>query len=503
MLKKFLPLFLIFIAVLLLYYPIFGVYFSQDDFFLFKASQTDGNLGSFIKLFGFSTFEERGYAFYRPVFREGFYNLYYLLFGLNALPFRIISFLIHFTNIFLVFSFMERLFKKRELSLFTAFFFGVTAANVGVLYYGAGGIETSGVTMFLLLSLLFFWKYLRGEGKKFKTLSFIAYLFALGSHEIGAIIPILLLGVVFARESKWSGILKRLRRELWVFFLVLGVYLYLDVVRIGFLQTEEQYHVVLSIKKTINSFSWYAAWALGVPEMLVDFVRPGLKLNPSLMRYWGEFFKVIFPAFLASLTVLIGSSIFLVVRQRQVFHDKRFWFLVLWFPLSLFPVIFLPLHKFTHYLIPALPAFWGAIGFLVFNAFWIFSKRRPSVARVLLGSLVALLFLLSATSAKLGDGTYWAASRGRIAERILKEMQLKYPQLPKGAIVYFKNDPSYPFVAQEWGSTSKQASFVLNGEDALQLFYHDPTLRVFYEDLDGVPKEFSQDNAYPFIVKLQ
>lgn len=500
--KNILALLFIFVIVFLLYHPVFGVYFSQDDFFHFQASQTDGSLGAFINLFGFPTFEERGYAFYRPIFREGFYNLYYSLIGLNALPFRLISFLIHFVNIFLVFSFMERLFKKRAISLFIAFFFGITAANVGVLYYGAGGIEALGVTMLLLLSLLFFWGYLEGEGKRFKIFSFVAYLFALGSHELGAITPVLLAGLVFIREKGWRKMLKRGVKELWIFFAALLIYLYLDAVRIGFLQKEEQYRVVLSIKRAINSFSWYAAWALGVPEMLIDFVRPGLKLNPSLMRYWGEYFKIIFPTFFASIAIVGGSLAFLLVREKLL-RDKKFWFLLLWFPLALFPVILLPLHKFTYYLAPALPAFWGVVGFVTFSTYWQLKKRHRNLSNVVLGGFVSALIILSVTSVRLGDSTYWAASRGRIAERLLNEVRLAYPQLPKGAAVYFKNDQNYPFIAQEWGSTSKQASFVLNGEDALQLFYHDPTLKVFYEDLGGVPKDFSKDKVYSLVARLQ
>ncbi|MDP2632826.1 MAG: hypothetical protein Q8P25_03840 [Candidatus Curtissbacteria bacterium] len=501
--KNILVLLLIFLVVLLLYHPVFGVYFSQDDFFHFRASQTDGSLSSFIKLFGFPTFEERGYAFYRPVSREGFYNLYYLLFGLNAVPFRLMSFLIHFINISLVFSFMERLFKKRAISLFTAFFFGITAANVGVLYYGAGGIETSGVTMFFLLSLLFFWKYLEGEGNKFKTLSFIAFLFALGSHELGAITPIVLSGLIFIRQQSFVKATKLAIHELWSFFAVLLGYLYLDVVRIGFLQKEEQYRIVLSIKKVLNSFGWYTAWALGVPEMLVDYVRPGLKLNPSLMRYWGEYFKIIFPAFIISAAALVGSIVYLFFNQNEKLRDKKFWFLVIWFPFSLFPVILLPFHKYTHYLVPALPAFWGAVGFVGFSAYWQAKKRYPRSSTVLLSGLILILIVLSVTAARLGSSTYWAVSHGRIAEGLLNDIKSMYPQLPKGAIVYFKNDPNYPFIAEEWGGTSKQASLVLIGSAALQLLYKDSSIQVFYEDLGGVPKDFSKNKVYSLVARLQ
>lgn len=499
--RNFATLFLIFAAVLLLYYPILGVYFSQDDFFHFKVSQTDGSLKSFVNFFGFHPFAERGIAFYRPITREVIYNTFYSLFGLNVLPFRILSFAIHFINIFLIYFLIQKLFNKRAISLFTAFFFGITAANVAPLYYLAGGIQVLGATMFMLLTLTLFWKYLESKKAKFRPLSFVTFLLALGSHELAVALPILLSGLIFIREKSIKNAALKSFRELWFFFAILVVYIYLNVTQIGFSDSEEQYQTVFSLGKTLNSFAWYSVWALGLPEMLIDFVRPGLKLNPSLMRHWGEYFRIIFPTFFASIVFIGGAAVFHVFKNRKFFRDKKLWFLVAWFPVAILPVVFFPLHKSTYYLVPALPALWGAIMVLVLSAFWKLKKHRWS--GVLLGGFLILLTLLSITSSRLGDSTYWAASRGRIAERLLNDMKSMYPQLPKGAMVYFKNDPNYPFVAQEWGSTSKQASFVLNGEDALQLFYHDSTLKVFYEDLGGVPKDFPHDKIYSLTAKLQ
>ena len=106
-------------------------------------------------------------------------------------------------------------------------------------------------------------------------------------------------------------------------------------------------------------------------------------------------------------------------------------------------------------------------------------------------------------SAIAGRELYWAASRGKVAEKLITRVSNEYPALPTGSAIYFKNDPSYPFVAEEWGGTSKQAAFVLNNEDALKLFYKDPTIRVFYEDLGGVSQEFPKDKIITVVAKLQ
>lgn len=183
--------------VLALFYPTLGVYFSHDDFFMFKVSQTDGSLEEFLNLFNFHPFSERGIAFYRPIFRELLYNIYYIMFGLNHLPFRIFSLLIHFLNIWLVFTLVKTIFQKNDLALFVALFFGISTSNVAILYYLAGGIEASGATIFALLTILFFLKFLKFQKSIFFIFSFCSYLLALASHEIAALTPILLVSILF------------------------------------------------------------------------------------------------------------------------------------------------------------------------------------------------------------------------------------------------------------------------------------------------------------------
>lgn len=482
MAKHLIFLLLIFIFVFALYHPIFSVYFSHDDFFHLNASQTDGTIRSFVKLFGFPTFEERGYGFYRPLTREAFFNIYYSLFGLNHFPARALSLGIHFINIILVYLLMQKLFKRRELSLFTAFFFGITAANVGSLYYLAGGIQVLVATSFMLLTVLLFPR----------KIAFFTFLLALGSHELASVIPAVLVGIAFIQKN----LLKNLK-FLGIFFIVLISFIYLDATRIGFSSGEKQYQLNISPKAFINSFSWYSLWAFGFPEMLLDFVGPKLSLNPNLMKFWGDYFAGIFFFGGAALTIFAASFIWALLKAR-IWKDRQFWFLLIWFPIALSPVILFPLHKQTYYLNPALPAFWGVVGFIIFKVYEDFCKRNNNVAGFVLGIFITSIFLLSATSAILANSTYPAVNRGKIAEKLLRDISAKYPSLSKGSVLYIKNDPGYPKISGDWGGSSKQAAFALNGSDALQLVYRDPTLRVIYEDLDKqVP-----DGAYSLVARV-
>lgn len=500
MFKKLLPFIIIFTVVLILYYPALTTYFSQDDFFMFKISQTDGTLKGFFNLFGIYPFEERGIAFYRPIFREALHNIYFSVFGLNHLPFRILLFILHFINIYLVYTLIQSIFKKKFISLFAAFFFGMSAANVSTLYYLAGGIEASGATMFALLTLISYKKYLEILRIKFKILSLILAILAFSTHEIIISLPLILLGLTFLVSPAKKAFKQSFR--LWPFFLILVFFLYIDIFKIGFSPNEEQYKFIFNAKIFIQSFIWYTSWAFGLPEMLIDFVLPGLKLNPNLMRYWGDFYSIIFTAAIVSLLLLLAFVVYSLRKVKTFISNKKIIFLLFWFFIGIFPVIFLPAHKSSHYLLFILPTFWGSIGYICFNFFYNFKKIHKKLSLSLLVIFVFSTFLLSATSAKLGEGNYWASQRGKLAKKLINDVKNTYPTLPKGAILYFKNDPDYPFLTKEWGGTSNQVSIILNGSDALQLLYKDPILNVLYEDLGGLPNDITASQVYILVAKI-
>jgi hypothetical protein len=445
-----------------IYWPVLATYFSGDDFFHFKVSLTDGSLGGFVRLFGFYPYSERGIAFYRPLMREAIYNLFYSLFGLKALPFRLLQFGLHWGNITLVYVLAKRLLRSRKAAFFSALFFGIGAANVGILYYLAGGIQALGATFLGLLVVYAF------SLKKYGW-AWVFFMLALACHEMAVGVAVILMGWGWmeGKKFKWRDC-----ELFWPYFVILGGYLYLNIFVIGFSGNEVQYRMVFSILKLLNTLGWYAAWSLGLPEMTVDFVGSGLRFDPRLAAMWGRYFVVIWPTFLGGGLMII----WLAVRNWGEVASKRFLFLVGWFGVGILPVIFLPVHKKTYYLALSLPGFWMAIGSLV-------ERVKLKVWLVLVGVLV----LLNVTSVKLAEKTYWALNRARVATKVLSDFEREHEGLPRGAVIYIKNDPEYEVFSEEWGGTSKQAYYALSGSDAWQLKYNDPGIKVFYEDLDEKP----------------
>lgn len=465
---------------------------------MFKVSQTDGTFNGFLKLFAIEPFSERGIAFYRPIFREALHNIYFAIFGLKAIPFRILVLTIHLINITLCYILVKKIFKDNLLAFWSAFFFGTASANSALLYYLAGGIEAGGATMFALSSLILFWLYLQNRQKRFYALSFTAFLLAIFSHEIVAAVGgVMFLMFLFSGRKVSLNSLK-----LFIpFILTTSALLYIDLVIIGLSPGETQYEFIFNLKTITNSLSWYFLWAFGLPETLIDFVGPGLNINPTLMRYWGNYYTIIFPAAVVAFLMLFISVFYLLSKKIKLLLNRQFWFFLLWYPVGLLPVVFLPGRKSTHYLVFVLPAFWTIVSFLVLKLYRTLSKNSKFLGTSIGALTIISIFLLSFTSVRLLDSTYWAAQRGRIAEKLIKNVKETYPTLPKGAVIFFTNDPDYPYLTKEWGHTSKQASLILNGSDALTLLYKDPTLKVFYEDLASPPEEF-KDSIYTITAKI-
>lgn len=481
---------LILIIVFFAYYQTLTVYFSQDDFFHFKVSQTDGSFFGFLKLFGFYPFAVKGIAFYRPIFREVLYNSFYLVFGLNPLPFRVLALSLHLVNTFLVYLFIRKVTKNRFVPLFTSLFFGLSSANVALLYYLAGGIEAIGATLFMLVTLLLFDRHY--------WLSFIAFVLGLASHELAVVTPLLIFGLLYIDKHQMS--LLKIVKSLLPFILFTGIYLILEISVIGLSPGEKQYQTVFNAKTTLNTLMWYVLWAIGLPEMLIDFIGSGFDLKPQLLRFWGSYFKIIFPTFALAI-FFIAASVFKAFTKPSIFKDKKTYLFIIWFPFCIIPVIFLPSHKSTYYLAPALVGIWAFIGLLSYN-FYQKIKKQKIIANLLLTFFIIDLVVLSFASIRLGDATYWAATRGRLAEKILTEIKARYPTLPKGAYIYFENDPNYPYVANDWGGSSRQVAYVLNYNLALQLLYQDFTIQACFQDLSTNPDDCKEKADFVITAKI-
>lgn len=478
----------LFLLFLLLFFKdaIFS-YFSQDDFYHLRTIM-DKNFSDIPSFF--TTWQE-GQTFYRPLSREIFNLLMYKTFGLNPLPFHLINLGLIFINALLVYLLAIKITKNLTTAILGVLIYSVGAIHSVELYYLAS-VQTLIASAFLLLATLSYFSFLDGKNFKGYMLTLIFFILALLSHESAIVLPAILFFIPIVQIRKWRWLFnKKLYLYLVPFILITLIHL---MVASLFKNIPSQlvYQPIFTPKSIFNTLGWYILWSFGLSEMLVDFVGPNFSINPNLMKWYGQYIKIILPA----LFFLLGSIIFFLQRfRKQIFQDKSVIFFASAYTFALLPFLLFPQHKFVYYLSFAFSWFCLALSYILTTA-WRFGK----IFRVWVILSVIAFAMISYQATQLNKITYWAVKRANAAKFLLTNIKQKYPSLPKRTIFYMTDDPNYPFIAKEWGSSSKQAFYILSGSDALKLLYNDINLKAYFQGINPIGNRFKREDYIEFQV---
>ena len=396
-------LFFVYVLSFLLFFPSLFIFYTHDDFFLLKISKAE-SLGEFINFFNFTQGPE-GLGVYRPLTTQIFYFLSNLVFNLNPMALHIISFVTFFFVIYLVYKLVKMLVKNDSVALFAAFLYATSATHYGHLYYLATYQEL-GMAVFCLLSVVFFIKFARDGSIENYFYSLIAYVLALLSKETAIVtsgILVLVYGFLRFKEKKVISI-KKCILALLGFVGILLIYSYFHFFLYGLAQGES--YIWDFSQRVINTLAWYGLWSLNLPEMLIDFVGPGLRFNPNLFRFWSNEIKPIFLLF----GVAIISIFYLVLKIGNKLKKIDFQIIIfslIWFVLTLIPVLFLPLHKFTYYLTLPLVGVVLVISHLI---------EKANKTNIFILVFASVWILLSIFTLKLTIETHWISQGAEVAK---------------------------------------------------------------------------------------
>lgn len=329
------------IISLMIFYPALLSFFTHDDFYFLKISKVE-NASQFISFFD-PINDIQNIGVYRPLPLRVYYFLGTYIFNLNPLGLRIISFLTFFINILLVGYLTEIIIKKKNAPAIASFLYAVSVTHFGQLYY-IGAYQELLITFFTLLSVISFAK------TKIIT-SFIFFIAALMCKETAVVIPGLIASLYLFQNltNKKKYNFKKLFLLLTPFVLIVFLYLYFHFFHFGTIEGDS-YVWDFSPIRAINTALWYILWSLNLPEMLVDFVGPGIRFNPNLFKYWSKEIIPIFVLFVLQIFIICYVFLKSINKKLLPFTYHLLTFSILWFLLTILPVLFLPLHKFTYYL---------------------------------------------------------------------------------------------------------------------------------------------------------
>ena len=467
-------LFLIFITSLVIFFPSFFVFYTNDDFFFLKISQA-GNIPDFINFFNILKGPD-GFGVYRPLTTQVFYYIGEKLFGTNPFYLHTISFLFFFGVIYLVYRLIKEIGGGEKTALIAAFLYAVSATHFGHLYYLAT-FQELGMSFFVLLSCL---SFLRNK----KPLSFIFFVLALMSKETAVITPFLLgITYFYQRFQEKSRVdFKKLTISLLPYFLVLIFYFGIRLYSYGF-AVGDSYIWDFSAKKFANTVFWYILWSFNIPETLVDFIGPGLRVNPNLSKYWArEIFPILtlFLVQMAGVAFVIAKYMFENGKNIILKKDPALVFSWLWFLITLLPVVFLPIHKFTFYL--TLPL----IG-IVFRIGYLF--ERSKVNNIFITAFLGVWTTLSILTVNHSVKTSWITQGENLSKKALQYFQDKKAEigLKEIYLVDIKEDGGLPW------SPTVVVKTALSDKNFFYVFFPEMAGNVNYWGSEKLPKV---DNIY-------
>lgn len=469
-----------------LYNVAINSYFSQDDFFHLRIIM-DKNITDIPDFF---TSRLEGQTFYRPISRETYNLIMYKLFDLNPLSYHLVNLFLILTNAIFLILITKKLDKTFLTVFLSTFIFLVSSVHSIELYY-LSSIQTLLSTSLVLVSILFYIVYINFRHINYFLASLLAFSVALLCHESAIILP----GFILILEAFYGGKfnVKSLAFKLIPYFILMIIFL-ISTTSITSLPSQKVYQPNFNIKSILNTFGWYIAWSVGFPEMLVDFVKPGLKLKTEFMIWYKDYARIIFPIIFIYSAVLF--LLFFQLRETLI-KNKFLIFSVLAFVISLLPFLFFPQHKFVYYL--SLGSIWfSAIFGTILSTAW----RYSLIHKALVSLVILFLVLVSNRTTEINAKTYWAAKRAAAAKAILENFKKSYPNANKDTIFYIVDDPSYPDIAKEWGTSSQQVFYILSGSDALKLLYNKPSIKVYYEGSGGLPNNADKSKVITIMAKF-
>jgi len=172
------------IITVALFFSGFGNYFVGDDFTWFRwVSDCCDNVVKY--------FTDANGFFYRPGTKL-YFSLMYSAFWLNQTVYHLVSLILHFSVATLVFLISKRILKNYFLSIASAVLFLLLSGyHEAVFWISSTGFLFN--AMFALLSLLFFIYYQEKKKTIFFIASLISIILSLLFHELGVIVPLLII----------------------------------------------------------------------------------------------------------------------------------------------------------------------------------------------------------------------------------------------------------------------------------------------------------------------
>ncbi len=379
---------------LALYWYGLKAWFAQDDFAWLSLHFDIRTLNDFWR----NMFAPMAQGTLRFLSERGFFLLFYWLFGMDALPFRIFVFATQFADLALLASIMWRLTGSRLAGFAAPVLWLVNSSLVTPMSWSSCYNQIL-CCFFLLLSFWLFLRHIETGRWCYYVWQWVAFLLGFGALELNVMYPALAFSYTFfcARRHVWKTL---------PLFVVSGLYTLLhNYVAPTAASGVYAMHWDRSILQTLRT---YTEWAMGSARLdVIGFSRMGLAVGAA----W----------------LLIGS-LALFAAWKIYRGEYLALFFVSWYALILGPLLPLRDHMSTYYL--TIPT----VGLAMLAGWGLAEAMRSRMALRLISAVLVAVYLTASIPLSRAE-TRWHYNRSHAVRDLVRGVERARQLHPAEAIL--------------------------------------------------------------------
>jgi hypothetical protein len=379
---------------LVLYWPSLTAWFRGDDFAWLGAGLYIKNTGDLLR----ALFGPKAQGTIRPLSERAFFITGFWLFGLDALPFRIVVFATHFANLVLAAWIGARLTGSRAAGACAAVLWLVNSSNVLPLGWTSAYNQVL-CGFFLLLALFSLLRYVETGERRYYWWQWAAFLCGFGAQELSMVYPAIAAAYTLLCARKYF------RRTLPMFAVSA---LYFAVHQWAAPAPKSGDYAMHFTGAMLRTFGKYWTWGVG----------PVFLFTPLQTVKWA------LPSGVAAVTIgLLGFA-----ADRLRCGDGAAGFCLAWYAIVLAPMLPLRDHMTEYYVfLPTLGLAW--LGGWALERAWHGSNVRRVTALVL--TAVYLLIQLPTVTAT----TRWNHESSLRVRALVEGVEVAHALHPKQSIL--------------------------------------------------------------------
>jgi hypothetical protein len=444
-------------SIIIIYYPTLKAYFIVDDYMWINVVGDKGYqmLPSF-----FTDVHEVG--FFRPFIKLAFW-LDYAVHGLNQEGYHITNIILHIINTLLVFSLCYSITANKPVATLASLIFALHPMHTESISYISGRTELIHA-LFFLISIICFIKYIRNRhSKRFYYISILTFSLSLLTKETAvSLIFVMALSETFLELKSESNENNSPIWEKYIpYLLILISYIFLRQ---------------FIIKATVYGIRYDAIWY----RPIYYFARVFLPLNMHTILNQSLSLKLLMG--ISGALVLFATYHYLYDDLKQ--YKQLILYCSLWIVIIFFPVYFNPGERYAY-----LPSIGSStiLALIIIQGVKKTMQRHTLIAYVFLGVIVSEIIAFSYIRISERNKVFFKV--GEIARGAVLQLLNQQPTIPHAATLYFINPP------EKWINESEiwTRPYFTTFDDAVQINYHDPSLKVYYNDADNTPLTDTKD----------